>query len=59
MDSSSPGSFPVKGGYEFASQFFVRVLMLMKKQWVGNRRKIRFYGEMWGNVVEASKGRSL
>ena len=57
MDSSSPGSFPVKGGYEFASQFFVRVLMLMKKQWVGNRRKIRLYGEMWGKRCGGLKGK--
>ena len=31
------GLFPGRGGYVFALQFFLRVLM--KKQWVDNRRK--------------------
>ena len=30
--------------------FSIFVKVLMKKQWIGNRRK-RFYGEMWGNAV--------
>ena len=41
-------SFFGRGGYKFTFQFFFRIIM--KKQWVGNRRK-RFYGEMLENVV--------
>ena len=44
----SPGLFPGMGGYEYAFQFSLSVLM--KKYWVGNRRK-RYYDEFWGNSI--------
>ena len=42
------GSFPGKQNYKFTFQFFF-LMILMKNQLVGNRRK-RFYGEMWENT---------
>ena len=47
---SDLGSFQGRGGYVLAPQLLNFLMVLMKKQWVGNRRK-RFYGEMWGNAV--------
>ena len=41
------GSFSGRGGYVLTLQI---LRVLMKKQWVSDKRKM-FYGEMWGNTV--------
>ena len=46
--SGGPGSFSKGGGIQIFFSIVLRVLI--KKKWVGNRRK-RLYNEMYGNAV--------